>query len=162
MSNKTYAAHNRNTSEQTVGTPRELLDPIERRFGELTVDLAATSENAVCGVYITREDDSLSHPWAQFFPASRDLLWLNPPYNNAGAWAEKCVHEMQLGARILFLVPASVGSNWFQEFVVPHAHVIELSPRVKFVGHTTPFPKDLVLCVFWGGLTGRSSWRWKA
>jgi hypothetical protein len=67
---------------------------------------------------------------------------------------------MQRGARILFLTPASVGANWFQQYVVPFAHVIELSPRMSFDGKN-PFPKDLVLSVYMHGLTGRSHWRWK-
>jgi hypothetical protein len=69
--------------------------------------------------------------------------------------------EMLRGARILLLVPASVGANWFQNHVAPNAHVIELVGRVKFVGHKQGFPKDLVLCAFMHGLTGRSSWKWR-
>ena len=150
------AGFHRGTSEQDVQTPRDLLDPIEKRFGKVTIDLAASEPN-VCEHYYSPELDSLATPW----PLSNGLCWLNPPYSNIEPWAEKCAAEMRKGARILLLVPASVGANWFQRHVVPNAHVIELMGRVKFVGHTQGFPKDLVLCVFWAGLTGRSSWRWR-
>ena len=151
------AGFHRGKSEQDVQTPRDLLDPIEKRFGLIAFDLAA-SEGNVCEYFYTPDDDSLSCSWTGNVVG---LAWLNPPYSNIEPWAEKCAAETKKGARILLLVPASVGANWFQRHVVPNAHVIELMGRVKFVGHTQGFPKDLVLCVFWAGLTGRSSWKWR-
>lgn len=151
------AGFHRGTSEQDVQTPRELLSPIEDRFGSIQFDLAASGPN-VCPRFYTPNDDALTCSWSDNV---RGLAWLNPPYSNIAPWAEKCATEMRKGARILLLVPASVGANWFVEHVAPNAHVIELVGRVTFVGHKQPFPKDLVIAVFYGSVTGRSSWRWK-
>jgi hypothetical protein len=50
---------NRHRSKQDYGTPWPLIRAIEQRWGNLTIDLAATRENAKCGVFITPEEDSL-------------------------------------------------------------------------------------------------------
>ena len=96
------------------------------------------------------------------WPARRSLCFLNPPFGNITPWAKKCAEASVSGARILPLVPASVGANWFNEYLRPHAYVLELAPRVKFVGHAAGFPKDLVLAYFGPErLIGRRMWRWK-
>ncbi|HVJ20148.1 MAG TPA: DNA N-6-adenine-methyltransferase [Polyangiaceae bacterium] len=145
-------------SFQAYETPRDFLDAVERRFGSLAWDLACTAENAKAPSRITSEQDALAVDWSVH--CARWLCWLNPEFGNIAPWAEKCAVESQRGCRILMLTPASVGSNWFQQWVVPYAHVLELSPRLSFDGKN-PFPKDLILSVYMHGLTGRSHWRWK-
>ena len=61
---------------------------------------------------------------------------------------------------LLLLVPASVGSNWYAENIHGRALVLALSPRVRFVGHSGPFPKDLILAAY-GKATGFDCWRWR-
>lgn len=143
-------------SKQDYGTPREFIEAVERRFGPISFDLAASSHNKVVDAYFDERKDSLKQTWRRI----PGLLWLNPPFGDIDPWAEKCADESKHGARIAFLTPASVGANWFQDRVVPSAHVLELSPRLSFDG-VHPFPKDLVLSVFYAGLTGRSGWRWR-
>lgn len=152
----TGASMNRHASNQTFGTPDDFMAAVAKRFGRITFDLACNEDNAKAGLCYTEDDDSLQQPWHLL----GGLLWLNPPFNSIGTWAEKCAVQMQLGARILFLTPASVGANWFQQHVAPFAHVLELSPRMSFDGRN-PFPKDLILSCYMHGLTGRSHWRWK-
>ncbi len=154
----TGASMNRGASFQSYQTPEEFLTAVINRFGPLGVDLAASDENYKAVHWYTEQNDSLTEAWAAHWPNTN--CWLNPPFGNLAPWAAKCAAEMKLGARILFLTPASVGANWFQQHVVPNAHVIELSPRLSFDGQNS-FPKDLILSVFYGGLTGRSHWRWK-
>ncbi len=145
-------------SEQTVGTPRDFLDAVTERFGAPEIDLAAVESVAVCDEFISPEADSLSVEWNNL-PAQH--LWLNPPYGKIAPWAEKCAGYTGPG-NIYFLVPASVGSNWFAEHVDGHARVLFLSPRLKFVGHTRSYPKDLILAVFGRGAEpGYECWRWK-
>ncbi|HVV52179.1 MAG TPA: DNA N-6-adenine-methyltransferase [Polyangia bacterium] len=159
-------------SEQTVCTPREFLDAVEKRFGEIGFDLAAEKGNQV-----TRRP----HTAAFFGPGSslaenaldsvciwpnRGLSWLNPPFANIRAWARRCYEETVSThgsrGRILLLVPAAVGSVWFNSFVRPRAFVFELSPRLTFVGHKSPYPKDLILAYYGPeGFVGRAAWRWK-
>jgi hypothetical protein len=88
-------------------------------------------------------------------------MWLNPPFGQCNKFAEKSRNEMLKGARILMLTPASVGSEWYSEFVKDFAHSIALRPRLVFEGETSPYPKDLMLTVFHSSISGFSTWRWK-
>lgn len=138
----TGASLNRGGSEQSVGTPQSFVDACSRKWGPVMCDLAASSDNAKSPHYLTEEDDSLSKDWTQFAPV---VFWLNPPYSNIGKWAKKSVES---GIKILMLVPASVGSNWYRDFVFRKAQTVFINGRIKFLGSTQPYPKDLMLCVF--------------
>lgn len=146
-------------SVQVVRTPREFLDAVEARFSPLTWDLAADEINHVTPGWHgsgAKWGDSLIAPWSEI----SGLLWLNPPYGNIAPWADKCALAASHGARIAFLVPASVGSNWFAEHVDGKALVLFLRPRLTFVGHTQSYPKDLILALY-GEKPGYECWRWK-
>ncbi len=147
---------NRGGSDSTIATPWIFIQALEARFGPLAFDLAAEHHTAKAPRYFTKEDDSLKQDWHKI----DGLQYLNPPYDNITPWARKCALESRLGAKILFLVPASVGSNWFADYVWPHSHVIGLNGRIMFVGQDHGYPKDLMLDVF-GGITHTfSTWRW--
>ena len=149
-------------SEQDVQTPPELLRAIERQFhvDEWTLDLAANAQNAVCDDYLgpgsLLAQDALSVQW----PQAGDL-WLNPPFADIEPWVAKAWDTRECGARIFVLVPASIGSAWYQALVFERAHVIALAPRVTFVGHASPYPKDLILAIYSAVRGGFSTWRWK-
>ena len=61
------------------------------------------------------------------------------------------------------LVPASVGSNWWQEFVHHKAHVLMLNDRIQFVGAEWVYPKDLGLLLYTPFIRQGSyeGWSWK-
>lgn len=153
---KTGAALNRGHSRQDYATPWSFIHAVEKRFGKIDCDLAASQHNAKASCFITEEQDSLSMRW----PVFNTLLWLNPPFGNITPWAKKCYEESQLGAHILLLVPASVGSNWFAEFVHEKARVYFLRPRLMFEGEKDPYPRDLLLANF-GPVPGYECWNWK-
>lgn len=150
------------TSEQVVGTPRDFLDAVEARYGKLDVDLAATKKNAKAPVFITRKENSFNVDWATRFP--NKVCWLNPTFNNLGAWFAKCHEELQalLDARsiVLCLTPACISTRGFREHVWGNARVIALSPRLIFEGHTHSYPKDLML-TGWGLTPGFECWKWR-
>lgn len=153
------ATLNRGNSKQAVRTPPEFLAAVQRRFGRITFDLAATPKNAVCESYFTKRQDSLRRPW----PVG--LNWLNPPFDRIDPWVEKAALESQRrNVRIIILVPASIGSNWYRDHVEGKADVIPIgNPRLKFVGHRDGFPKDLMLLLY--GFGRKTSvlpqWQWK-
>lgn len=151
-------------SVQIVRTPRDLLDAIEKRFGKLTFDLAATRENSVVpggcfyGSGSLKGTDTLAKSWSDI----RGNLWLNPEFGQIKHYAAKCfmtLNEKPRG-RVFLLIPASVGSNWWRDYIDKKAATFFLNPRVTFVGHEFPYPKDLALCVF-GAPPGYECWRWK-
>lgn len=127
-------------SKQDYGTPQELLAPIKRRWGNLTWDLAAHDDgsNAKAEHWIGPSRDSLNVPWY----ALGGLLWLNPPFENIEPWILKCAAESKRGAKIIQLVPASIGAEWFRRYAYGEAQVVGLSPRIKFEGCHVLFPKS--------------------
>lgn len=147
----------RGQSEQSVGTPPEFLDAVQRSFGRITFDLAASSGNAVVDRFYGIEHDSLAQDWERI--TGGGLLWLNPPYANIAPWAKKCALSRRA---IALLVPASIDANWYWEWCHPFADTFILHPRLKFIGHKDPFPKGLMLCLFGqrGGAT-ITRWHWQ-
>jgi phage N-6-adenine-methyltransferase len=153
-------------SKQDYHTPRPFLDAVERRFGTIVWDLAANSENHVCcnwyGPGSESAEDSLD-------PALRwrrsGLSWLNPPFGNIEPWASKCADEVPSWnpvktERIALLVPASVGSSWFNEHVFNKALILFFRPRLSF-DRVAPFPKDCMLCIY-GMSPIIETWNWHA
>lgn len=135
-------------SKQDYQTPPEFLDAVRRRFGPITWDLAAHEGNHVCPNWFgpggTKQDALNPLGFWRDIPG---LLWLNPPYADIGLWAMRCTQESKQGARIAFLVPASVGSNWFRDFVFEKSLVLFLNPRLSFDGKH-PYPKDCLLAIY--------------
>ena len=160
---KTGASLARHKSIQERGTPRDFIEAVEFRFGNITIDLAANKKNAVVPLWFGPgsqvEKDSLLADWSML----TGTLWLNPPFGTIAPWTAKLARECKSRSGFTpLLVPAAVGSNWFQQHVVPNSVVLELTDRITFVGETQPYPKDLLLCVFGYGLVGRSAWHWDA
>lgn len=151
-----------NRSRQDYATPWDFIEAVERRFGKLEVDLAATKANAKAPWCVTPEQDSLSISWAERF--ADKLCWLNPPFGNIEKWAAKCAQESEKfrKGRILFLTPASVGARWFERHVHNRANVLTLLSRLTFVGEDQSYPKDLMLSVYGrGALHGFDTWDWR-
>ena len=153
----TGASMNRGGSRQDYETPVDFMRAVEKRFGVMNVDLAARSDNAKAPVWIDEKKDSLLEDWGSL----KGNLWLNPPFSNIAPWAQKCAIESANGARIFFLTPASVGSNWFSKFVHKKATVLFLNGRITFVGAKDPYPKDCILSCFSYGEPYYEVWKWK-
>lgn len=162
MGKRTGAALARGKSRQDYQTDPAFMEQVVWRFGRPRVDLAASKRNAQCTKFFTKRENALVQPWP------RQLCWLNPPYSNIAPWAEKCADEACAGTRVLFLVPASVGSNWYCDHVFPFARTLLLNGRLTFVGEKDPYPKDCILAVFDRKLAGFGTtagpgvevWRW--
>jgi len=164
---RTYATapRDRTKTKQDYGTPWEFVRAVERRFGPLVRDLAASAENAKAPLFYDESRNSLTVPWAE---ENHDgNLWLNPPFADIGPWAMKCRDQSLVRRReggqgfIILLTPASIGSEWYANHVHGFAYVLGLSPRITFDGTDDPYPKDLMLSVYGYGLTGFGAWRWK-
>lgn len=65
-------------SRQDFGTPRALIVAVERRFGPIVCDLAASAENAKAPLFIDRARDTFTVPWAEEYPTGN--LWFNPEF----------------------------------------------------------------------------------
>lgn len=168
---------NRGKGNNNAATPWKFIKAVENKFGPLGWDLAASKENSKVGFghYFNEVDNALVRSWSGL--KLKELAWLNPPFTNITPWAKKCAEEVQMGARILLLVPASM-ANWLWDWVVPFTDIYSVGRMVfddcydqqgKLI--TTVYPKDLFLCRYdWSaGLTGTGSpvdakitrWRWQ-
>jgi hypothetical protein len=140
-------------------------------------DLAAHKSNCVVPDYYgpDREEPGMRNSlspdsiWQAPTPSGkppRANLWLNPPFDTIAPWAEKCAatsgftqsRTRVVWQRVLFLVPASVGSEWFAKFCDGEALVLFLRPRLSFDGKN-PYPKDCLLAVY-GVQPGYECWKW--
>lgn len=148
---------------QIVGSPDDFMAALRQRFGPISLDLAANKHNTVARRFYGRGSMNPDAFAVKRWPTLRaSWAYCNPPFGDITRWVARIMRESARGCRTLLLVPAAVGADWFNTFIRPYAYVLELTPRLKFKGHTHGFPKDLVLCVFTPErLTGRQMWRWK-
>jgi len=163
-SHKSGPSINRFRSKQDYTTPEIFRQAIVDRFGAPYCDLAATEETKFGIHFIGEWEDSLTSNWSLYSPTDisflPDLLWANPPFSDIAPWAKKCAIHAEHGCRILLLVPASVDSNWWCDYVHGKAWVEFLSPRISFDGKN-PFPKPCALVCYNVAGIGYGTWRWK-
>lgn len=148
-------------SKQDYQTPPEFLAAVKSRLciEEFEFDLAASEENTVVpGRFFSEADNALSDVWL----TSGGWLWCNPPYGDIGPWVERAASQSDLGAHIAMLVPASVGANWWRDYVVNESYQLFLNGRLTFVGAEGPYPKDLALILYTPFIrSGSAVWNWR-
>lgn len=134
-------------SVQDVGTPDWLVKVIEQTWGKIALDAAASDANHVGdGMYYTEADNGLLQSW--MVPAGC-IVFINPPYRSIKEWVQAAYASAEFYVRtVVMLVPASVGANWWAEWVDGKAAVYFIRPRLVFKDHTDPYPKDLALLVY--------------
>ncbi len=132
----------RGQSRQDYRTPPEFLRAVKSKLGiaQFSIDLAASPDNAVCEKYFTEADNSLVQEWNH-----TGVAWCNPPFNNIRPWVAKACTSH---GRVAMLVPASVGANWWKEYVHQKCLVYFLNGRITFVGEKDPYPKDCALLLY--------------
>jgi hypothetical protein len=139
---------------QGYRTPPEFLERVKRRLGveHFVWDLACTPADCVseAGGYTHPECDALTEDWSVIKRgAGGAIIWLNPPFAQAGAFARKCAES---GATIAALVPVALGTNWWRQYVHERAVVLGVG-RVRFnLPDGTPMPtainRDVALLVY--------------
>ena len=129
---------------QVVETPRWFLDRVEQHFGRIYHDAAATAKNAVVPSFFSEENSALTQDWPL---DPHGVVWCNPPFRLFGKFTAKAAEQQVHGVDTVMLVTASISCNWWQWHVHRRAHVFPIK-RIKFVGHDTPFPKDLALLYY--------------
>ena len=128
-------------------TPPDLFDQVDREFN-FDLDVCASSSNAKCPEYFTREDDGLLQLWAP------RRCWMNPPYGRQiGRWLEKASDTAIGGGLVAALVPARTDTQWWHRWVMTSSEIRFVEGRIKFGGSKSaaPFPNALV--IFRPGMT---------
>lgn len=105
-------------------TPIPMFVALDAEFC-LTLDAAASADNALCNRYITEEQNTLETPWADYLSIP-GYVWLNPPYSDIGPFVQKAAAESKNQIGTVMLVPADTSVGWFRE-------AIETASEVRFI-----------------------------
>lgn len=126
-------------------TPQAVFDELNKEFN-FTLDPAATSENAKCQRFFTKEQDGLKQDW------SGETVFCNPPYGREiGKWVEKCYNEhIKHNITVVMLIPARTDTTYFHEFIYNRSEIRFIKGRIKFIqngkeGDAAPFPSMIVV-----------------
>ncbi len=122
-------------------TPRFILEAL----GKFDLDPCAASQNRdwVCPASFSREENGLQLPW-------QGRVFMNPPFSNTAPWLRK--HAAH--ANGISLVPASIESRVWREFVWPYAvGILLLHGRTRFCNpdgsSTTGRPLRSIALIGW-------------
>lgn len=134
-------------------TPQDVFDLLNGEFG-FDIDLAASSENAKCPSYLTKDDDALAQDWHLL----GSVGWCNPPYSRplGGRFIAKAAHEASMGFTTVMLIPARTDTRAFHEHIWSDAgprdgvEVRFLKGRLKFGNATNSAPFPSMVVVFRG------------
>ena len=151
----------------TWGTPDEVLNPIYEHFGDIGLDPCGSYDRRLCALHTVVPYDGPGVPqteWAHLRAMDGNrpggymgdglayswdnygLVFVNPPFNNAGKWAEKAAKE---GDEVILLLPVRTGSKWWQTFVAPADVILFWRGRLTFVGAKDIAPFHCAL-IYWG------------
>ena len=124
-------------------TPQYLFDALNDEFN-FTLDPCATTHNAKCSRYFTREQDGLRQDWSQH------RVFCNPPYGRQmREWAKKCCEAAASGALVALLAHARTDTIWFQDWVYNKASEIRfVRGRLKFGAGTQSAPFPSLIAVY--------------
>lgn len=123
-------------------TPPELFVRLDNHF-DFTVDAAANRLNAKLPRFWTEEENGLIMPW------NGERVYCNPPYGTKQkAFVEKAAeHAAEVS---VLLLPARPDTAVWHDLIFPHAEVIFLRGRIKFISgkgkkQNAPFPSALAI-----------------
>jgi phage N-6-adenine-methyltransferase len=108
-------------------TTADVFEPLNRRFGGFTIDVAAAAHNTKVARYYDRTTDGCAQSWAG------ERVWCNPPYSAIRPWVEKAWREV--GAElVVMLLPANrTEQSWWQELVEPWRDRTGSALRCEFI-----------------------------
>lgn len=126
-------------------TPQDTFDELNAKFGPFDLDPCASSANAKCFMYYTKEANGLAQSWLVVGIPTK--VFMNPPYGREiGRWVKKAYEEFQKGAIVVCLLPARTDTAWFHDFC-KKGDIKFLRGRLKFGGskNSAPFPSMVVV-----------------
>lgn len=154
MSNNIH--HDPASRREDWETPQWLFDYLNKDCNfNFAVDLAATEQNRKCTEYVDMNADFLRPTLYDM----EDWHWCNPPYKKRGANMAKWAKALMAVPKVVVLVPASVGTKWFQPFWDNSRFIVFLRKRLYFEtngkAHPCGAPFDSALIIRgWSPLTG--------
>lgn len=132
--------------KQDWNTPKSLFEKLNTEF-RFDWDISASTDNALCKQYYTKETDGLKQNWT-------GLCWCNPPYGDKSSkmvdWIKKAYNDTQIDPNltVVMLIPARTNTRWFHQYCMKAAEVRFICGRPKFGNSTHGLPQPLVLVIF--------------
>ena len=123
-------------------TPPIFFNTLNDEF-HFSLDACASSENAKCVNYYTKEQNSLIQDWT-------GTIWCNPPYGREiSKWIKKGYCSSINGNTVVMLLPARTDTKWFHEYIYnkPNVELRFIKGRLKFgdCKNAAPFPSMVVI-----------------
>ncbi len=115
-------------TETTWETPQPFFDMLDAEFG-FTIDVACLPQTAKCSRFYTPDENGLAQDW------SNEIFWMNPPYGRGQdvySWVKKAYESSLAGATGVALLPASIDTKWFHEFVMRSTEIRYVRDRLWF------------------------------
>lgn len=123
-------------------TPQIFFNKLNEEF-HFTLDPCATTQNAKCAKYFTKDIDGLSQSWKD------ERVYCNPPYGKEiSKWIEKAFYETNNGRGIVvMLLPARTDTKYFHDYIYGKAELRFIRGRLKFgnAKNSAPFPSMVVI-----------------
>lgn len=118
------------------GTPLDLFDKLDRQFN-FQVDIAASDDNHLVNVYMTKEENALEQSWD-----FGGWVWCNPPYSRGliNQFVDKAVDEcLDKNIHIVMLTMLDPSTKWFRK-LNHFGTVVFLPDKLKFRGAKSSYP----------------------
>lgn len=132
-------------------TPQLFFDELNKEFG-FTLDVAANADNHKCAKYYTQEQNGLDQSWDE------EKIWCNPPYGRKDLplWTRRAVEACRSpnGPEfVVMLLPLSMDTRWFHDWIAPYAHEIRVyKGRLRFGDGEGKAPFGSMVIVYRKGL----------
>jgi len=125
-------------------TPDNFYNMLNTKFGPLTLDVCAATNNTKCAKYFTTRENGLEQDW------SGNICFMNPPYgrNSANKWVAKAYQEsLKDNTIVVCLLPARTDNKWFNNYCMKAKEIYFVKGRLKFGDskNSAPFPSMVVV-----------------
>jgi phage N-6-adenine-methyltransferase len=104
-------------------TDPDLVEAIKAEFGPIVLDPAATAQNALAPLFITKEQNALLQDWnALCAEAGPGVIVVNPPYSkpNKPLFIGHSLATAQVagGRTVVDIIPSNTRDRWFHRLVM--------------------------------------------
>lgn len=105
-------------------SPGPLYEALNAKY-KFVIDLFAAEDNAKLALHFSKSNDAFSQDWPRL--ATAGWCWSNPPYSRGflGRYVEKVIAEVRKGSAVVGLIPATPGTQWFNDSILRCCDVLE-------------------------------------
>ena len=87
---------------------------------EFFLDAAASEENALCGHYLSEDNNALERSWS-----TNGAVWCNPPFSMKREFLDKAWHEAKANElTVCVMIPFEPATKWWADYVMGRATVV--------------------------------------